>query len=233
MQNEYLKLINEFDCRDYDIITESIDNNRKQYKLRGPYFIANEENENGRYYPYEVLKPEIDAFIQNKVKKNLATCCGELEHPDYAYVNLQKVCHQITDLHETQSGKSTVWIGESKILHGTVNGDILTILLDQGLKVGLSSRGVGQMENNNSKRGPIKKYKLITVDCVSDPSIGRFADGILESKDFLLDTHGVILERSFAQLEENLEVLPKKSDDRAKVITDVFKTFLSSLRNQM
>lgn len=229
MGTSYLKLMNEnlFDQHDFDVIKERTEQGAT-YRIKGPYFLEDTENDNGRTYPADVLRPEIKSFLENKAKKNLATACGELEHSDQPYVNLERVCHRITNLYLDDKNKG-IWLGESVVLVGTPHGDIVKALIDSGTKLGMSSRGVGQLQDDKSTRGPVTQYKYITTDCVSDPSIGKFVDGILESKEFLINRHGAILEAKFVNLEESLEKLPKSKEDRDKFVNEVFKHFLKSI----
>jgi hypothetical protein len=223
----YLKLIGEADFANYDIITEK--NQRtgeSMFKIRGPYLMADRENGNGRIYPYKVLNPQVEKYVKERVETGGAM--GELEHPDYTYVNLERACHKVTSLKE----ENKIWVGESVILSGTPTGDIVTALLKHEARLGMSSRGVGKLsEKEESDSGPsvVESYFMICIDTVADPSIGQYVDGILESKDFMVDRHGMIVEAKFDMLEKSLIKLPKSSSDSREFVNTAVKRFLKSL----
>ena len=229
-----LKLITETDFHDYEIITEAVEENKPSVtKLKGVYIQSDVVNGNGRIYKYDMLKPEVDKFIESMV--NTGRALGQLEHPDYAEINPAEAAVRITSL--TEDSKS--WVGESVILasdpkfgiKGTPKGDIALSLVQYGTKLGFSTRGVGQV---NEDSGEVTEYKLVTCDLVSNPSIGQFCDsngnrcvnGILESKNFMIDMHGGIVEMAYANLEKSLSKMPnthiteKKHEYLGKLITD-------------
>lgn len=223
MQTTYLKLIVENDFNDYKtVITENAETGTKKIKLVGPYIVADKNNNNKRRYIYEELKPEVDRFIKEIVNSNRAL--GELEHPKYAHINPKESAIKIESLTLNESEK--MWIGESVVLasdpknniKGTPTGDILASLVQYGTRVGFSTRGVGTIED-----AVVKNYRITTVDCVTNPSIGEFVEGILESKSFIVDTHGMILEANYNELEENLKKLHRKNKaEQLKKIVDIF-----------
>jgi hypothetical protein len=224
---KYLKLIVEDDFYDYKtIITESKETGAKKVRLVGPFIVADKENNNKRKYIYEELKPEVDAFINNFVSKGRAT--GELEHPAYAKICPERAAHKIEKLELDEANK--IWIGTSVVMatdlehgiKGTPQGDILVSHIQYGVPTGFSTRGVGVIED-----GVVKNYKISTVDCVTNPSIGIFSEGILESKDFMIDTHGVIVECAYNELEKSLARLPQK--DRSEHIERALKRFISEI----
>jgi len=220
-----LKLIGETDFADYDILREKNEHTGEvSYKIKGPYLMADSKNGNGRIYPYDILKTEADDYIANKVNTNSAL--GELEHPDYTYVNLERACHKITALREDNK----TWIGESIILTGTPTGDIVSSLLKHKARIGMSTRGVGSLQEGKFSNGtPVAKYKLICVDTVADPSIGKYVDGILEEKAFMINTHGMIIEAKFDLLENQLKVLPNTTTERREYINNIVHEFLRTL----
>jgi hypothetical protein len=235
-----LKLITETDFHDYEIITEAVegDDKPKTTKLKGVYIQSDVVNGNGRIYKYEMLKPEVDNFIETMVKTGRAL--GQLEHPDYAEINPAEAAVRITSLVED----SKSWVGESVILatdsahgiKGTPKGDIALSLVQYGTKLGFSTRGVGDVNENT---GEVTKYKLVTCDLVSNPSIGQFCDsngnrcvnGILESKDFMINTHGEIVEASYANLEKTLSNMPNTSitEKKQKFLMDTVGEFLRTI----
>ena len=129
-----MKLISEA-VEDVEYITEEADNGKKNYKIRGIFMQADIKNRNGRVYPYEVLEKEVQKYNKNFINEKRAY--GELGHPDGPTVNLERVSHMITKLYP--DGKN--FMGEAKIL-GTPMGNIVKNLMDEGAKLGVSSRGM-------------------------------------------------------------------------------------------
>jgi hypothetical protein len=227
METTYLKLIVESDFNDYKtIITENSETGVKKIKLVGPYIIADKNNNNKRRYIYDELKPEVERFIKEIVECNRAL--GELEHPKYAHINPERAAIKIESLVLNESEKT--WIGESVVLatdtknniKGTPMGDILASLVQYGTKLGFSTRGVGTIED-----AIVKNYRITTVDCVTNPSIGEFVEGILESKSFIVNTHGMILEANYNEFEESLKKLQRKN--KAEQLKKIVGVFVSKL----
>ena len=134
-----MKLISEFcDYAIEPVIVESNDNNEKEYFIEGPFMQADIKNRNGRVYPVDVMKKEVERYNEEFVNKNRAF--GELGHPDGPTINLDKVSHMITKLE--QDGKN--FMGRAKIL-STPNGQIVRNLINDGAKLGVSSRGLGSL----------------------------------------------------------------------------------------
>lgn len=227
METTYLKLIVEDDFHDYKtVISENAETGTKKIKLVGPYIVADKNNSNKRKYIYEELKPEVDRFIREVVESNRAL--GELEHPKYAHINPERAAIKIENLVLNESEKT--WIGTSIVLasdpknniKGTPMGDILASLVQYGTKLGFSTRGVGTIED-----AIVKNYRITTVDCVTNPSIGEFVEGILESKSFVVNTHGMILEANYNEIEENLKKLHRKN--KAEQLKKIVSAFISKL----
>jgi hypothetical protein len=223
INNDFLKLIVEDDMHDIEVITETVKTGGKIIKLKGPYIIADKVNGNKRSYEYKSLKPEVDHFVKNFVNKNRAL--GELEHPNYAHINPERSAIRITSLVEDNK----TWIGESIVLAsnpsqgiiGTPQGDILAALIQYNTSLGFSTRGVGKVHE-----GIVKDYKLCTIDCVANPSIGEFVEGILESKDFMINQHGAIVEATYETFENGLTKLTRNKNDQ---IFELLRNFLSGL----
>ena len=225
--NTYLKLIVENDFNDYKtIITENAETGVKKIKLTGPYIVADKNNNNKRKYIFEELRPEVDRFNNEMVLTGRAL--GELEHPSYAHINPERAAIKIENLTLDESAK--IWIGTSVVLasdvknniKGTPLGDILASLVQYGTKLGFSTRGVGTIEDSI-----VKNYKITTVDCVSNPSIGEFVEGVLESKSFIINTHGMILEAKYNQIEEDLKKIDKKN--KAEYLKKVLNKFIKNI----
>lgn len=237
------KLITETDFRKYKVIMEdSTSDKPKTIKLRGIYIQCDKENGNNRIYDYDMMKPEVDSFITDYVNQGRAL--GQLEHPDYAEINPNEAAIRITSLKDTGNNS---WTGESIVLasdpkhgiKGTPKGDILASLIQYGTKVGFSTRGVGDVQEDDDSDMPAKvtNYHLCTIDCVVNPSIGLFCDsngnrcvnGILESKDFMINTHGDIMEHNYHRFEKKLSKLPRLTEEKNKKVARAVREFLDSL----
>lgn len=226
--NNNLKLIVEEDFNDFELLIEQKNPNEPKFiRVKGPYLVANKKNANNRTYTPEILEKAVAKFTADMISNGRAM--GELNHPAHTNIDPKQVCHKIESL--TRDGD--IWIGQSVVLSssadgkikGTPNGDILASILQHGGKPGMSSRGVGEIG-----RGGIinKEYALCTIDCVTDPSgPGCFVEGILESKDFMINTHGEIVEVAFNNFENGLSTLPKHETN--KYIYDCFESFIRNI----
>jgi hypothetical protein len=172
-----MKLITEH-TNDVEYIVEG--KNKQQY-IKGIFMQSDIQNQNGRIYPYSVLKKQVSAFNEKFVKQDRAL--GELGHPAGPSVNLDRVSHIITELNE--DGKN--FIGKAKIID-TPNGKIVKNLLESGVRLGVSSRGLGSVKTNKSGVNEVQDdFVLSTVDIVSDPSApDAFVNGIMEGREFSL-----------------------------------------------
>lgn len=220
-----MKLIVENDFNDFDLIIEQENPNAHKFiRVKGPYIVTEQKNANGRVYDKGLMEKCVEEWRKTCVNQGRAL--GEMNHPPHTDIDQERACHRVTDI--TQDGK--IWIGESVVLtsspdgsiKGTPMGDILASILQHGGKPGMSTRGVGEI----SESGRIDKdYKLITVDCVANPSgPGCFVNGILESKEFVVDTYGDIIEKHFEKFENGLKNIPTHSTH-----TDLGKAYVSSL----
>ena len=172
-----MKLITEH-TNEVEYIVEG--KNKQQY-IKGIFMQSDIQNQNGRVYPYNVLKKQVKEFNEKFVKQDRAL--GELGHPSGPSVNLDRVSHIITELQE--DGKN--FIGKAKIID-TPNGKIVKNLLESGVRLGVSSRGLGSVKTNKSGVNEVQSdFVLSTVDIVSDPSApDAFVNGIMEGKEFSL-----------------------------------------------
>lgn len=234
-----MKLITEADFRDYEVIRDKETNNKPPtLKLKGIYIQCNEKNGNGRIYDFNMMKPEVDAYIKDYVDKGRAL--SELEHPDRVEIDPSNACSRIISLKENSEEKN--WVGESIVLasfpkygiKGTPKGDIVASLLNYGTKLGFSTRGVGSVSESTNE---VTEFHLCTIDLVSNPSIGMFCDsngnrcvnGILESKEFMINTHGAICEKAYDSLNKKLRKLPVKRTDKEIKIANAVHDFFNSL----
>ena len=151
----------------------------KQQYIKGVFMQSDVKNQNGRVYPFGVLQREVKNYNNKFVKEGRAL--GELGHPMGPTINLDRVSHLITELYE--DGKD--FIGKAKIMD-TPNGKIVKNLLESGVRLGVSSRGLGTVKTNKSGVNEVQKdFTLSTVDIVADPSApAAFVNGIMEGKEF-------------------------------------------------
>ena len=216
-----MKLITE-EIEQVEVIVESR-NGKKNLFIEGVFLQGEIKNRNGRMYPMQTLAREVGRYNENFVEKGRAL--GELGHPDGPTVNLDRVSHKIVSLKE--SGNN--FIGKAKIL-STPMGKIASNLLGEGVKLGVSSRGVGSLSKTNEGYSVVgEDFTLATAaDIVADPSApDAFVDGIMEGKDWVWDG-GILRERSAAKTYKTINTLTdQKRLDEQKL--NLFNDFLSNL----
>ena len=145
--------------------------------------MAERVNKNKRMYPIDELRREVQRYNEEMVIPGRAM--GELNHPATADVDLERACHMVTDLYEDNN----VFYGKSKVL-STPCGLIVRSLINDGVKVGMSSRALGTLEEG-SNHNVVRNLKLVAIDCVADPSFPKaFVNGILESKQWVVAENG-------------------------------------------
>jgi hypothetical protein len=221
-----MKLIceHELNFEELHLLEEKKNNSEEKiFKVVGPYIVAEKKNANGRVYSKKFMEEAVNKFNEEFITTKRSV--GELNHPESIEIDYNNACHLITGLRQ----EDNIWIGESTILTGTPKGDLLAGLLKNGVKVGMSTRGVGDV----SKDGNVGKYNLITVDVVSNPSAGKhgsFVNGIFESKNFMIDNYGDIIEESYKKFEDNLAVLPKNTNAKNDKIVESITEFLKNLK---
>ena len=214
------------------LITEEIEsveflveqkNGKKSMYIEGVFLQGNIKNRNGRMYPMETLQKEVGRYIKEQVSQGRAV--GELGHPDSPTVNLDRVSHKIVSLKESGAN----FIGKAKIL-GTPMGKIASSLIDEGVKLGVSSRGIGSLKPTREGINVVgDDFMLATAaDIVADPSApDAFVEGIMEGKDWVWDG-GILRERSAAKTYQTINTLTdQKRLDEQKL--NLFNDFLSNL----
>ena len=175
-----MKLIRE-EIETVQVITEE-NNGKKTFHITGPFLQGDIKNRNGRIYESKILAKEVQRYNENYITKNRAM--GELGHPDGPTVNLDRVSHKITSLRQEGSN----FIGKAKILE-TPMGRIAGALLNDGVTLGVSSRGMGSLVNRNGANYVGEDFMLATAaDIVADPSApDAFVQGIMEGKEWVWD----------------------------------------------
>ena len=198
-------------------------NGKKSMYIEGIFLQGNIKNRNGRMYPSEVLRKEVARYNESNIQSGRAL--GELGHPDGPTVNLDRVSHKIVSLKENGNN----FIGKAKILN-TPMGKIASSLIEEGVKLGVSSRGIGSLKPTREGFNVVgEDFMLATAaDIVADPSApDAFVEGIMEGKDWVWD--GGILREKFAiktYNEINTLVNQKQLDEKK---LSLFNDFLSNI----
>jgi len=216
-----MKLIRE-EIENVEVIVEER-NGKKSLYIEGVFLQGDIKNRNGRMYPAQTLAKEVSRYNEAFVGKGRAL--GELGHPDGPTVNLDRVSHKITSLR--QEGAN--FVGRAKILN-TPMGSIAKNLLDEGVKLGFSSRGVGSVSMNNEGVNVVgEDFMLATAaDIVADPSApDAFVDGIMEGKDWIWDG-GVLREKFAAKTYKQINTLASSRELQENKLK-LFKEFLGNL----
>lgn len=195
------------DNNDFEYIVEEKNANQpRNFYIKGPYMMAEGANRNKRIYSLDEMKSEVNRYTNEMIK--LGRAMGELNHPTTADVDLGRACHLVTEL--SQDGN--VFYGKSKVL-STPTGLIVRSLIDDGVKVGMSTRGLGMLVAESSGVNRVKDFRLVAIDCVADPSFPKaFVNGILESKQYVLNNNGSF-EEKYDVFEKNISTLPLKNKD--------------------
>lgn len=203
-----------------EFITEDNNGNKNHY-IKGVFMQAEQKNRNGRVYPKKVLDEQVHKYINNYVLQNRAF--GELGHPDGPVVNLERVSHMIKELNEEGNN----WVGKAKIMD-TPYGKIVKSLIDEGAKLGVSSRGMGSLKNVKGTNVVQDDFYLATAaDIVADPSAPEaFVQGVMEGKEWVWN-NGVIEERHIENIRNELTKAKRKQLEETKL--NLFKSFLSKL----
>ena len=193
-----MKLISE-SLENVKFLTEEDDNGTKSYKIKGVFMQGNIKNRNGRVYPTDVLEQEIKRYDDKFIQKNRAY--GELGHPEGPTVNLDRVSHMVTSL--DRDGDN--FIGEAKIMN-TPMGKIVKNIMDEGGTLGVSSRGMGSLEQKNGANYVKKDFMLAAAaDIVANPSApNAFVQGIMEGKEWVWN-HGTLVEAELVRMKDRIE----------------------------
>ena len=217
-----MKLISEH-VDEVEYITEADAEGKKNYKIRGVFMQSEIKNRNGRMYPQHVLEKEVKRYNKEYVKQRRAF--GELGHPDGPTVNLERVSHMITKL--TPDGKN--FIGEAKVMD-TPYGKIVKNLIDEGAKLGVSSRGMGSLEPRGRMQVVKDDFYLATAaDIVADPSApNAFVEGIMEGKEWVWD-NGIIKEMDIEEYKQELDRKYKFAQAREEKNAEIFADFMSKI----
>jgi len=211
-----MKLISEYVEHELNYLTEEKDG-KKSYVIEGVFMQADQKNRNGRIYPKAVMERAVDKYMTEQVSKGRAV--GELNHPEGPTINLDKVSHKIVDLR--WEGNNIV--GKAQILD-TPMGQIVKGLMEGGVQLGVSSRGMGSLAQKGGVSYVGNDFMLATVDIVQDPSApDAFVNGIMEGVEWIWDK-GVLKVQEIEQFETEI-----KEAVSPEMQMKAFKDFLSKL----
>jgi len=218
-----MKLIRE-EIESVKVITEATKSGKKNLYIEGVFLQGNIKNRNGRMYPMETLQREVGRYMKEHVATGRAL--GELGHPDGPTVNLDRVSHKITSLKES----GTNFIGRAKILESTPMGKIASSLLSEGVKLGVSSRGIGSLKPTKEGFNVVgEDFMLATAaDIVADPSApDAFVEGIMEGKEWIWEGN-ILRERKAEEIKSKIDTLAgQKALEEHKL--NLFDEFINSL----
>jgi len=223
-----MKLITEVN-ESCEVITEAnADTGKKSYFIEGIFMQGDVKNRNGRIYPCQTLEKEMNRYQKEFIEPKRAL--GELGHPDGPSINGDRVSHLITSMKR----EGNDFYGKAKIL-GTPMGEIVKSLLDEGIKIGVSTRGLGSVKERNGIMEVQNDFHLSTVDIVTDPSApNAFVNGIMENREYYYDIASgswratEVIEEIVEEVEKKINRVVRRIDE--ETAARMFKTFVRSLR---
>ena len=219
-----MKLIAEYTEQNLEVLTEQDEKSgKKKYIIEGIFMQAEQKNRNGRIYPKPVMEKALGKYNSEQVSKGRAV--GELNHPEGPTVNLDKVSHKI----ESLKWKGNDVVGKATILE-TPMGKIVQGLLDGGVNLGVSTRGMGSLKNGSDAMIVQEDFMLNAVDIVQDPSApSAFVNGVMEGVEWVWN-NGIIEAQTIEQMETEIKKTPRS--DLYETQVREFKNFLSLLKNK-
>ena len=217
-----MKLISEFNDQQLEVITEQKDGKKKLY-IEGVFAQAEKKNRNGRVYPMPIMEKAVGKYVDDQVSKGRAV--GELNHPEGPTVNLDKVSHKI----ESLEFKGNDVMGKATVLE-TPMGKIVEGLLDGGVGLGVSTRGMGSLMQQNGAMVVKNDFILNAIDIVQDPSApNAFVNGVMEGVEWVWN-NGIIEAQTIEKMETEIKKAPRS--DLYEVQVREFKNFLSLLKSK-
>ena len=218
-----MKLIAEYNEDHLEVLTEAKADGGKKYSIEGVFMQAETKNRNGRIYPKQIMENAVSKYVTEQVSKGRAV--GELNHPEGPTVNLDKVSHKI----ESLDWKGNDVVGKATILE-TPMGMIVRGLLDGGINLGVSTRGMGSLERGNNAMIVKDDFLLNAVDIVQDPSApSAFVNGVMEGVEWVWN-NGIIEAQTIERMETEIKKAPRA--DLYETQVREFKNFLSLLKTK-
>ena len=216
-----MKLITEVNIESEIKYLEEEDNGKKSYYIEGKFMGYDEANKNGRIYPKRIMEKEVGRYQELINEKR---SLGELGHPPTPTVNLDKVSHLISELRMNHDGGV---YGKAKILN-TPMGQIAENFIKEGVRLGVSSRGVGSLKEKDGINEVQDDFQLATVDIVSDPSApGAFVNGVMENAEWIM-TNGSWSQQTLENAQKTIRKASKRELQEAKLL--VFNKLLNSIK---
>ena len=225
-----MNLITEYREDSVEVITEAKEDGKKNYFIEGIFMQGDIKNRNGRIYPSATLENEMGRYQKEFIETKRAL--GELGHPDGPQINGDRVSHLITEMRRDGND----FYGKAKIL-STPMGEIVKSLLDEGVKIGVSTRGLGSVKAGRDGVMEVQKdFHLSTVDIVTDPSApNAFVNGIMENVEYYYDIASgnwranQVIQEIQEEVEKKINRVVRTIDE--ETATRMFQTFVKSLRN--
>jgi len=204
------------------IVEENTDSKKQNLYIQGVFMEAEKLNKNNRVYPLEEMHREVDRYLKEMVSQGRAM--GELNHPTNADVDLERACHMVTEL----KSDGNKFVGKSKVL-STPCGKIVEALISDGVKVGMSTRSLGKLMEENDGVSKVSDMRLVAIDCVADPSCAdAFVNGILENKQWICNNDGKFVE-VYEKFQDGLATLPNTSDEMQAYLMEQITNFIKKL----
>lgn len=202
------------------VLEESNNKSPANLYIVGPYMQCEQVNKNKRIYDSFEMDREVERYKREMIDTKRAM--GELNHPTKAEVDLERACHIVTEMRK----EGNTYFGKSKVL-STPMGNIVKSLINDGVKVGMSTRALGKLTEANNGVNRVSDFRLVAVDCVADPSCpSAFVNGILESKQFVIREDGSF-EEYYDKFSNSLSTLPKK--DVEQYLKEQILHFISNI----
>jgi hypothetical protein len=218
-----MKLIAEFNDQNLEVLTEAKEGGGKKYSIEGIFAQSEAQNRNGRVYPRRIMESAVNKYVVDQVAKGRAV--GELNHPEGPTINLDKVSHKI----ESLNFQGNDVVGKATILD-TPMGQIVQGLLEGGVQLGVSTRGMGSLKRQGNVNVVNDDFLLNAIDIVQDPSApGAFVNGIMEGVEWVWN-NGIIEARTIEKMETEIKKAPRA--DLYETQVREFKNFLSLLKSK-
>jgi hypothetical protein len=196
---------------------------KKKYFIEGIFLQAEQKNRNGRIYESRILEKEVERFTQEYINKNRAL--GELNHPESPSVNPERACHIIRELRREGNN----WIGKSQVTTEGL-GKIVRGLIEDGVQLGVSSRGLGTLREENGIKYVNEDYYMSTIDVVSDPSApDAWVQGIYEGKEFYVEGNEDLVNQTKKQIDNEARKIGFSLVEE-EILAKAFSNFLNEIK---
>ena len=216
-------IVEDFDTVE-SLVVEEAESGKKEVYIEGIFAQANLKNRNGRVYPKAIMEREVNKYITEYVSKHRAV--GELNHPTTLNVDPERVCHKIVEL--KWLNENDVW-GKSKLTHTPLGELVRNLVVEDGVVLGVSTRGVGTVKQMNEGNVVQNDFFLRCWDVVSDPSApSAFVNGLMEGKEWIFE-NGILVEREIDQLQKEVDKAASKGKFGINFEREIFEKVISKL----